>query len=474
MSELLEAMNKINQRVGELDDKLAAATGTRNAGIGGLPGAPAPAPAARMGADTMGSKGFSFMKLMGHVSRNGIVEANDVKNELDLCHRFKSQAMKLGWRPQSNQSILIPFAPEFLGEDEISPEMRYEVKSMIDAGVRGYDRDEAAYYHTKMMAAMGTKSATPASPAMSWTNQSLGGAFVPPAEMGSPIELLRNAAAFPGAGATVIPLPPQGSIGFPRQTGPSTGYWIGENQAITASQPATDQLLLSAKGAASLVIFPNSLLRFANPTIEGLIRQDMFKTCALTLDYALLYGGGGAKVPSGIVTQMLSGGSGINQVTGSTSATQLAGQDLYTFLSKVYQNNITPTHWMMNPAMLFAFASARWISTTTPSKGGFLFDFTRGADGKVVPVLAGLPVVITNQIPVNRGTGAQTSLVCLNGEQMLVGMWGAIEWTQTDGGYTLLASDQCAVRAIIQCDGGARYPGGIAIADPVNATVSDT
>ena len=49
--------------------------------------------------------------------------------------------------------------------------------------------------------------------------------------LGELIDLQRNLEAFAAAGAQEIALPPNGRIQFPKLTGGSTAYWVGEGTA---------------------------------------------------------------------------------------------------------------------------------------------------------------------------------------------------------------------------------------------------
>src|SRR5205085_5048611 len=118
--------------------------------------------------------------------------------------------------------------------------------------------------------------------------------------------------AFAIAGAQEIALPPNGRIQFPKLTGGSTAYWVGEGTSITESAPATGNLDLQAKKLGVFVKLNNELLRFASPSAEGLVRFDMARAAALKADLAMLEGSGSTQIKgittySGIVTHVAAG-----------------------------------------------------------------------------------------------------------------------------------------------------------------------
>ena len=137
--------------------------------------------------------------------------------------------------------------------------------------------------------------------AMSYLQDTIGGTLVAPPVQGELIDLIRPRECLLAAGATSVPLPPNGRMVFPAQTGPTSMYWVGENTAITESNPTTGQVAMQAKKGGVLVTVPNELLRYASVAADALIRTDTAKTISLGVDYAGLYGTGGAAQPFGLV-----------------------------------------------------------------------------------------------------------------------------------------------------------------------------
>lgn len=481
-AQILEKLTTIENRQATTESRLDALSSARNTGavLGGSPGNPATVPMARRGPSALGSSGFSFGKFLA--AQGGDADSylqDDAKNELAFAKRYTELMMKgTTWRPSKKGALLVPIWPEALDIPVVGNDFYYECKTYLQNGTDGADPDEVSWLQKKFLQ---TKAA--ASPAQSWVDQTLMGSFVPPPTFGPPIELLRSKEALMSAGATVIPLGPSGRITLPRLTSATQGDTIGENTQETPTQAKTGALTLSAKKSISVVVLPNELLRFASPAAEVLIRGDMMKTVALIMDYNLLQGSGGANTPLGLVT-MIAGASpsagsftvsnsGIN-VVGPTTSNQLAPQDAYTFLAAIEESNGDSDKcvWIMRPQMKFAWYQTRWTPYSGGTNaGGFVFDLMRGPDGKIGAILAGCPIVSTPQVSKKRGSGAQTYVICLQAEDYVIGMFGAIEFTQTDAGYTLLSSDQTAIRALCEYDGGPRHPGLVAAADALNFTI---
>ena len=420
------------------------------------------APAIRTGQNPMSSRQFSFSKLLGY--KAGIIREDEIKTELDLCSRLMKANEKLGWRRHTADSVFVPIWPEAFGEDTINQETYYEVKSMIGMDPRTIDDDEMRWHQQKAAA----------SPAQSWIQSTYGGTFVPPATFGPPIELLRNKEALMAAGASTVPLGPSGRLIMPRLTQATQGGWSGENIQQTPTVARTGSLNLSAKKVIGIVVFPGELIRFGSPATEMLVRNDLFKTVALIMDKGLLEGVGSDNVPLGLATMGAAAGNpyGLGIVT-PTNANQLAGEDVYQFPSTIEENNAEMTGWIMRPKMAYTFYQARWTPYSGgTSQGGFLFELIRTMDGKTQSFLAGMPVTKSANVSNTRGNGSQTYILGGNWPDYLIGMFGAIEFLSTDAGYTLLSSDQVAIRAVLECDGGPQHPGAFSFADSLNFVVA--
>jgi len=469
---VLEELQAIKKENASIKETLQTALARRETGAKAMPGlGDRGGFLPRMGVNTMGSQGYSFGKAISYMG--GSCQQEDCKHEVAISEKLLERSVAAGYKtmPSGRRPLLVPIWPEAFTTDIVDNDLYCEMKDMLHAGVRGSDPQEVEWLQKKFM--YGQKAA--ASPALSWVDQTLGGSFVPPATFGPPIELLRNMEALMSAGATVMPLGPSGRLTFPRLVQATQFQWAGENIQVPPNTPKTGSLNLSAKKAMSVICMPNELLRFGSPATEQLIRTDMFKSVALGMDLAFLQGPGSDNVPLGLINT-----PGINTIT-PTNSNQLAPQDAYSFLSAIEEangdeNKIT---WIMRPKLAYAFYQARWTPYSGgTSQGGFVFEIIRGFDGKVTKMLCGRPVVATpqvtntmaNGIPNNNGT--QTYCLALQGDDYIMGMFGAIEFTQTDAGFTLISSDQTAVRAVISCDGGMRHPGLVSYAPNLTFVVA--
>ncbi len=470
LSDLAARVAELNKKSDATDDLLRTGMARRNTGAQWVN--PGSGPNVRAGENVMGSRGLSFAKALGAMGTNAMLPRSQAQHEFNIAERLaKANPGFIGDRPTS---ILMPIWEDGFSEGGVDESFRHEIKSMLRAGVEGYDPDEANWLARKHM---GQKSAV--TPSIGWVDQTALGSFVGPATFGAPIDLLRNREVLMNAGATVVPLGPSGKLTMPRLTAATQGGWSAESVQQTPVNPRSGNLTLSAKKAIGVVVFSGELLRFGGPAVEGIVRNDLMKTVALIADKGFLEGPGSDQQPLGLATMLAAAGNpyGLAIVTPS-AANQLAPQDFQSFLSGVEENNADATKgvFVMRPSMYYAAVKARWTPYSGgTSQGGFVMDMMRSIGDSFAnnKVIAGARTVTSPQISNTRGTGAQTYVLFLGEpDDIYIGMFGAIEFTQTDQGWTLFSSDQVAVRALMHCDVGARHPGIIAGCDNLNVVVA--
>lgn len=450
MSKILERLAALESDVKTLDGTGEKNTGSKTKNAEKVFGVPH----ARKGEDPLASRGFSFLKMAGVMAK--VVDADNAKVEGQVADIFHKSFCNTGDYTQSMPaSALAPFGCDFLPESHRGDSIFTEIKSLVSGGMSGVDQDEVSWLAKKVY---GAKS-------QSWLNETLGGSLVAPAMQGELIDLFRNKDALINAGAVTVPLPPNGRIQYPRQTSASSGFWVGENNAITESQVKTGSLILSAKKVGALIKTPNELIRFGGPAAEALFRLDLTKTLTLTMDKQLLDGLGSDVRPMGLLNT-----PGIATATPTTVAANgntLAPQDVYDFISTVAANNADFEGWIMRPEMFYAIAKKR-VGGSTSSDGGFAFSLMRGLGDKIEAALAGYKATLTPQVSNTRSKGSASNLTYIIGgmfSDYLLGMFGAIEFAATQQGDTSFANDQTWIKAILSCDGGARHPGAFCAAD---------
>lgn len=436
------------------------------------------APAIRKGEDSMSSRPFSLLRVLG--ANAGKVDQDKVKIEKDILSRFSKALEDTGGmthlREGGYASIMVPGARDFLGVDMAEHPATKEFLLSQAYGCNRVDPDEVAWIAEKIGRVQKGYGAQYQKTAMSYLTDTIGGSLVAPPEMGELIPLMRNKSALDAAGARQVPLPPNGKWVAPRQTGPTTGYWVGENTTITESNPTTGEVSMMAKKLATITRVPNELFKYATPAADAMLRDDVTKTLALGVDYAGLYGLGGGNQPKGAIYY-----TGTNEVLFYESSTPtpsgvgangntLNPQDGYVMNAAIADRNFDADgktwKWIMRPKMWGAAAARRSDAVTAgDSAGVFVQSLTRILGDSVGAEWCGHGVVRSSQIPNNLTKGAGTGLTDVWGgvwNEMLMGIYGAIEFVSNPMGDGF-AQDQTLIRSIIFADSTLRYPGAFTV-----------
>jgi HK97 family phage major capsid protein len=342
------------------------------------------------------SAGYSVLKAAAFAL--GFVGPEQAKEEIHTHHQLRDLYAAYGFLPHhGQQSFLVPLASAHLPVFEPQGmRLRDELRQKMTAQARKFDPDEADWIGRRLRAkALGTLTDT------------AGGTLVQLPVLGELIDLQRSMEVFASAGAQEVALPPNGRVQFPKLTGASTAYWVGEGNPVTESQPTTGNLDLQAKKLGVFVKLNNELLRFASPSAEGLVRFDMARSAALKADLAMLEGTGGTQI-KGLITY---GGIATHTASsiGSNGDTYQPA-DVALMESKLPDAVDAPTAWVMRKAMFAALMNRRADAVSaSDAKGPFLFRGT-GAAAAPPAELYGTRVVRSSQVSATRVKGSGTNL----------------------------------------------------------------
>lgn len=414
------------------------------------------------------SRGFRLSKALAY--QQGYIDAEDAAVEIDGIKLFTKALQDTGSNPsnRANNSFMIPLAAELLPDDTTAHDGFRTFKSMWTAGTAGFDRGEVEWLRDKY-------KDNPNHPvfktAQSYLLDTLGGTLVAPPEQGELIELMRPRECLMNAGATRVPLPPQGRISFPTQTAPTSMYWVGENTSITESNVATGQISLQAKKGAVFSTLPNELLKYASVAADALIRNDSAKTLALGVDYAGLYGTGGAAQPKGLT--LYTGTNEVINYAGTTptpsgvaaDGNTLKPEDGYFMTGLIEDRNFEQKGWIMRPTLANNIVGFRADAVAPSDKAGqFVQGMMRAISDKLPgDIWCGWKVTKSAVVKNNNTKGASgatlTDLFGGQWEHLMVGMYGAVEFATSNQAGTAFQQDQTVVRTMIFCDIAPRYPG---------------
>lgn len=215
------------------------------------------------------------------------------------------------------------------------------------------------------------------------------------------IDILRNRATIMQLGTVMGGL--QGNIDIPKQVAAAQGYWVGEDGDATESNLDLGQIGLSPKTVAAYSEITRKLMVQSSLDVEALVRADLAKALALTIDKAGYYGTGSANQPLGIANH-----TGINAV--NFAAVQPTFAELVEMETQVALDNadVASMAYVGNAA----FRGYCKTALKFPGVAGTIWE-----PGNTVN---GYRTEVTNQI--------ETGDVFMgNFSDLLVAMWGGLE-----------------------------------------------
>lgn len=295
-----------------------------------------------------------------------------------------------------------------------------------------------------------------------------GGALVPTEYSSEIISLLRNKVAVRQLGARTVPM--GASLEIPAQLSAANAYYVGENVAVTPSQPSLGAIRLTEKKLMGLVPVSNDLIANASIDAEMFVRDDLVQVLRLKEDYQALFGVGGENSPRGIVS--LTKPSNIYNTTAvQQNAPTLAEvkAELAKAKRRLKSENIPMESlgWIMSPR------TEAYLYSITDGNGNSVFQASLDAG-----MLHGAPVVVTNQIPENLGWSIDGStdvsrIFFGDFAQFIIGESAALSvevfpnatYDATGSGNIVsgISSDQSVIRAKAKHDFAVRYPGAFVV-----------
>jgi HK97 family phage major capsid protein len=126
--------------------------------------------------------------------------------------------------------------------------------------------------------------------ALSSNDNAKGGTLIPESFAATVIRLVDSFSSIPQQ-ANVIPMS-SNTLYIPRRTGGNTAYFVSDNSETTASDMATDNVLLSTKDCRVATRVPNSLIEDSVVDLAGLVAQEFALALSRKIDDAGFAGDG--------------------------------------------------------------------------------------------------------------------------------------------------------------------------------------
>lgn len=322
---------------------------------------------------------------------------------------------------------------------------------MADAAMMNCDKGSQGYKDAEYTLAL-TRLATMTRDAAIGTGGA--GGFIAPEEWQvRMIELLRDKLIAVAAGVELMPGQTNAVVRIPRQSASGTGYWVGENAAITPSQQTYEQLTLTPKIAAGLTKASMQFIKYSNPSAAAVIERDLVATLQRLIDLAIFRGTGVGDQPTGIANT-----SGITAVAWGSNGeepTQIRLEKMRLALheAKSLEQKVT---WVTPPKGQSSIRSIldgndrpiylEHQNPLAPTSPGQLF---------------GWPVLPNTQLPTNLTKGGSTDcyeIFLADFAEVFVPMWGGMEVAATGETTTAFTNLQSWIRVHQELDVGVRHP----------------
>jgi HK97 family phage major capsid protein len=210
------------------------------------------------------------------------------------------------------------------------------------------------------------------------------------------------------------------NVAFPKQTGKATGTWVAENPGtdVADSNLSLGQVASSPHTYQSSTSYSRQLLAQAVVDIDTLVRQDLAKDMALSMDLAAIAGPTGGDSPVGIMNT--TGVQSFILATDSGNGGTIAYPDVVNVIQQLEDVNADQ---LGNPG---------WL--TTPSVKALLKLTTRLANSIALPAwadnetLGGYMARSSNQVPktgVRGSTSNNNALILGVWSTLVIGLWGS-------------------------------------------------
>jgi HK97 family phage major capsid protein len=234
-----------------------------------------------------------------------------------------------------------------------------------------------------------------------------------------------------------------GNVDIPKLAGSTTAGWVAEGSPLTASDATFTQVQLKPKTAGIVAEYSRNMLLQATPDIEALLRADMARMLAITLDQAAVSGPGTGNAPTGVLST-----SGIGTVALGTDGAPLAYDNFVDLMGQVQDQNaeLGALAFLTNYKVRRA---AQKLKTTTNEPLG------------EAVVFQNMPRAFTTGVPSNLTKGSGTNLSALlygNWSDLLIGMWSELDILVNPYDSTSYLAGNVKIRAMMSVDIEVRHP----------------
>lgn len=285
------------------------------------------------------------------------------------------------------------------------------------------------------------------------------------------IEFLRAESAFMRGGPVMVDMP-FGSLTIPGGNAGASGTYHAENADLGYTQATTRQVDMSAKHIGAVTAIGNYLIETSPLAVPAIFGEDLANGIRQGIDSAGLRGDGSGENPTGILS-----------LTNAAHVADIAafaddGEPTYAEIDSVAKGMLTLLDASLIPRRRRVWQMAsrvfRYLQFLRDGNGNYIFP---GLQSSAPTWYDGYPVIVSELIPSNLGTGTNESeLYLVDYGHVLMGMTRTLrlksstEASYKNSGGTLVSAfskDETVIRAMASHDFGMRHTKAAVIKEAV-------
>ena len=242
-----------------------------------------------------------------------------------------------------------------------------------------------------------------------------------------------------------------GNFAIPRVTSGVTGAFVAEGTAPAEAAPTLDQMILSPKSIISYVDVTRRLLLQESIDVEAWLRREIASYFAVTLENAAITDrGSDTNRPQGLLG--IAGTVQHNLSGGSFDWDFVVGFETNVDLGAALEGDLV---YLTNPKV-----SGKMKTTIKGGTGSGRFIQENGEAN-------GYPVLRTNQVPSDLGTGSDSGMIFGNAREAAFGFWEDLAFTVDP--YSLASSGVVRITGQMEADFNVRRPSSFSVAEDIPA-----
>lgn len=256
-----------------------------------------------------------------------------------------------------------------------------------------------------------------------------------------------------GLGITEIPIDRGFPVKIPRLSSSVTAEWGDDNESITDSDVAFEQLTLTPRSLRALSKIPNQLVENSAPVASQVVQDDIVKQFSNAMDLAGLNGSGNAQ-PVGVIAE-----AGNQHAWGGATAVTAGYSNLVGMWLDLAEDNALMGNlgWALDPVTLSHVMQANNETNMEVNR--------KILSEAPLDRMLGFPYRTSTQLPSGATADVDGNIIFGNWADLLLGRWTSLVLKVSDTAGEAFQRDQTWIRAVMRADFGVRHKNSFCISD---------